>query len=109
MAAVTDSDDFFEQLDEAGQSPTTALTRSGGQSSKQKRTSSHHGHWDHQYRFVSWWVRSGMSLTSDDFEEFVSSDPDDDETIPLGQALSELGLDVEVDSVEAVRDVRERL
>ena len=50
-----------------------------------------------------------MSLTSDDFEEFVSSDPDDDETVPLGQALSELGLDVEVDSVEAVRDVRERL
>jgi hypothetical protein len=47
-----------------------------------------------------------MSLTSDDFEEFVSSDPDDDETVPLGQALSELGLDVEVDSVEAVRDVR---
>lgn len=50
-----------------------------------------------------------MSLTSDDFEEFVSSDPDDDETVPLGQALSELGLDVEIDSVEAVRDVRERL
>jgi hypothetical protein len=44
-----------------------------------------------------------MSLTSDDFEEFVSSDPDDDETVPLGE-----GLDVEVDSVEAVRDVRER-
>jgi len=50
-----------------------------------------------------------MSLTSDDFEEFVSSDPDDDETVPLGRALSELGLDVEVDSVEAVRDVREQL
>jgi hypothetical protein len=49
-----------------------------------------------------------MSLTSDDFEEFVSSDPDDDETVPLGQALSELGLDVD-DSVEAVRDVRERV
>ena len=32
-----------------------------------------------------------MSLTSDDFEEFVSPDPDDDETVPLGQALAELG------------------
>ncbi|MBP1901468.1 hypothetical protein J2744_001138 [Halorubrum trapanicum] len=50
-----------------------------------------------------------MSLTSDDFEEFVSSDPADDETVPLGQALSELGLDVGGDTVEAVRDVRERL
>ena len=50
-----------------------------------------------------------MSLTSDDFEEFVSSGPDDDETVPLGQALSELGLDIKVDSVEAVRDIRERL
>lgn len=50
-----------------------------------------------------------MVFTSDNFKEFVSSDPDDDETVPLGQALSELGLDAEVDSVEAVRDVRERL
>ena len=50
-----------------------------------------------------------MSFTSDDLEEFVSSDPDDDETVPLGQSLSALGLDVEVDSVEAVRDLRERV
>jgi len=50
-----------------------------------------------------------MSLTSDDFDDFVSSDPDDDEDVPLGRSLSELGLDVEIDSVEAVRDVRERL
>ena len=49
-----------------------------------------------------------MSLTSDDFEEFVSSDLDDDETVPFGQALSELGFGVEVDSVEAIRDVRGR-
>jgi hypothetical protein len=50
-----------------------------------------------------------MSLTTDDFREFMSSDPDDDESVPLGDALDELAVDVEVDSVEAVRDVRERL
>ena len=48
-----------------------------------------------------------MSLSSDEFEEFVSLDLDDDETVPLGQALSEPGLDVEMDAVEAVRDIRE--
>jgi hypothetical protein len=50
-----------------------------------------------------------MSLTTDDFREFMTSDPDDDESVPLGDALAELAVDVEVDSVEAVRDVRERL
>lgn len=50
-----------------------------------------------------------MSLTTDDFEEFMVSDPEDDETVPLGDALSELAVDVEVDAVEAVRDVRERI
>lgn len=50
-----------------------------------------------------------MSLTTDDFEEFLASDPEDDDTVPLGDALAELAVDVEVDSVEAVRDVRERL
>jgi len=50
-----------------------------------------------------------MSLTTDDFEAFMASDPEDDETVPLGDALSELAIDIEVDSVEAVRDVRERL
>lgn len=50
-----------------------------------------------------------MSLTADDFREFMTPDPDDDETVPLGDALAELAVDVEVDSVEAVRDVRERL
>jgi len=50
-----------------------------------------------------------MSLTTDDFREFLDSDPEDDETVPLGDALVELSVDVEVDSVEAVRDVRERL
>ncbi|WP_372910698.1 hypothetical protein [Salinigranum sp.] len=50
-----------------------------------------------------------MSLTTDDFRDFLDSDPDDDESVPLGDALAEVASDVEVDSVEAVRDVRERL
>ena len=50
-----------------------------------------------------------MSLTTDDFKEFAESDPENDETVPLGDALSELAVDVEVDAVDAVRDVRERI
>lgn len=50
-----------------------------------------------------------MSLTTDDFAEFMASDPEDDEEVPLGDALNELAVDVEVDAVEEVRDVRERL
>jgi len=50
-----------------------------------------------------------MSLTTNDFREFIGSDPDDDESLPLGDALEALAVDVEADSVEAVRDVRERL
>jgi hypothetical protein len=50
-----------------------------------------------------------MSLTTDDFAEFLAEDPEDDTDVPLGTALSELAVDVEIDSVEAVRDVRERL
>ncbi|MGB9965321.1 hypothetical protein [Halobacterium sp. CBA1126] len=50
-----------------------------------------------------------MSLTTDDFREFMGSDPEDDESVPLGDALEELAVDIDVDSVEAVRDVRERL
>ncbi|SEN43951.1 hypothetical protein SAMN05216388_1003114 [Halorientalis persicus] len=50
-----------------------------------------------------------MGLTTDDFEDFIATDPADDETVPLGDALEELAVDIEVDSVEAVRDVRERL
>ena len=48
-----------------------------------------------------------MSLTTDDFSEFFEPDPTDDETVPLGDALAELAVDVESDSVGAVRDVRE--
>jgi hypothetical protein len=50
-----------------------------------------------------------MSLTTDDFREFLDMDPDYDESIALGDALEELAIDVEVDSVEAVRDLHERL
>ncbi|AGB14859.1 hypothetical protein Halru_0213 [Halovivax ruber XH-70] len=50
-----------------------------------------------------------MSLTTEDFAEFVGGDPEDDPDRPLGDALAELAVDIEVDSVEAVRDVRERL
>ena len=50
-----------------------------------------------------------MSLTTDDFEEFMREDPEDESDVPLGDALGELAVDVEVDAVEAVRDVRERL
>jgi hypothetical protein len=50
-----------------------------------------------------------MSLTTDDFAEFATADPDDDTDMPLGDALAEVAVDVEVDSVAAVRDARERL
>ena len=50
-----------------------------------------------------------MSLTTDDFAEFMAGDPEDDEEVPLGDALSELAVDVDVNAVEEVRDVRERL
>lgn len=50
-----------------------------------------------------------ISLTTDDFREFLVPDPEDDETVPLGDALEELSVDIEVDSVGVVRDVRERL
>ena len=50
-----------------------------------------------------------MSLTTDDFEDLMRADAADDESVPLGDALSELAVDVDVDAVEAVRDVRERL
>ncbi|WP_247730262.1 hypothetical protein [Halovivax limisalsi] len=50
-----------------------------------------------------------MSLTTEDFAEFMVEDPADDPDTPLGDALAELAVDVELDSVDAVRDVRERL
>lgn len=50
-----------------------------------------------------------MGFTTDDFDELLAPDPGDDETVPLGDALAELAVDVETDSVETVRDARERL
>lgn len=50
-----------------------------------------------------------MSLTADDFAAYMDDDPTDDEERPLGDALAELAVDVETDSVDAVRDVRERI
>lgn len=46
-----------------------------------------------------------MSLTADDFEQFMRDDDDDE---PLGDALEALALDVETDAVADVRDLRER-
>ena len=48
-----------------------------------------------------------MSLSADDFAEFVRDDDGDDR--PLGDALSEIAVDVDMDSVEAVRNLRERI
>ena len=50
-----------------------------------------------------------MSLTADDFRKFVETDPEDDEREPLGDALSAVAVDVEVDAVQDVRDVREQI
>ena len=51
---------------------------------------------------------SFASLTTADVEEFVASDPEDDEDLPLGDALAAVAVDAEVDSAESVRDVRKR-
>lgn len=48
-----------------------------------------------------------MSLTADYFAEFLR-DGDEDEDLPLGDVLDELAVDIEVDSVEEVRELRER-
>lgn len=48
-----------------------------------------------------------MSLTADDFTEYLrSSDEVDDR--PLGEGLADLSIDVDIDSVETVREARER-
>ena len=49
-----------------------------------------------------------MSLPVDDFDAYRFEDPDDDEETPLGDALAECALGVETDTVDAVRNVRER-
>ncbi|WP_254523775.1 hypothetical protein [Natrinema caseinilyticum] len=50
-----------------------------------------------------------MSLTTDDFTEFMADDPEDDAEVPLGDALADLAVDVDTDAVDAVRDVREHI
>lgn len=45
-----------------------------------------------------------MSLTADDFEKYLREDNDGE---PLGDALTDLAVDVETDAVEAVRQIRE--
>ena len=54
-------------------------------------------------------VGTDMSFTTDDFREFMGSDPADDETVPLGDALAEVAVGIDVDAVAEVRDDRERL
>lgn len=43
-----------------------------------------------------------MSLTTEDLTEFMGTDPEDDEETPLGDALAELSVDVDVDAVRSV-------
>lgn len=50
--------------------------------------------------------KADMSLIADDFAEFVPDGDDDDR--PLGDALASLAIDIDLDSVEVVRDLRER-
>lgn len=47
-----------------------------------------------------------MSFTTDDLDG-LTSDPDADTDMPLGDALSELAVDADVDPVAAVRELRE--
>lgn len=46
-----------------------------------------------------------MSLTAEDFATLAGTDEDTDE--PLGDALAELAVDLDIDSVAAVRELRE--
>ena len=44
-----------------------------------------------------------MSLTADDFREFVETDPENDEREPLGDALAAVAVDCETDAVKTIR------
>lgn len=48
-----------------------------------------------------------MNLTAEDVTEFAPPDLTDDEENSLDDALAELAVDVELDAVESVREVRE--
>lgn len=47
-----------------------------------------------------------MSLTADDFAEYLRSGDDNDDR-PLGEALADLSIDVDMDSVEVVHETRD--
>lgn len=47
-----------------------------------------------------------MSLTADDFARFLRR-PDADLPVPLGEALSELAVDADLEPAATVRDLRE--
>ena len=51
-------------------------------------------------------LREEVEAARDEFNEDFETRRDD-ETVPLGDALSELAVDADVDAVDAVRDVRE--
>ncbi|WP_168927116.1 hypothetical protein [Natronorubrum aibiense] len=50
-----------------------------------------------------------MTLTTDDFDDFMADDPEDNEEVSLGDALQELAIDIEVDAVKEVPNARESL
>ena len=55
-------------------------------------------------------VRLCMGVYADDVREFTSSETtDDDDREPLGERLRGLAAELDVDSVDEVRDLRERL
>jgi predicted CopG family antitoxin len=51
-------------------------------------------------------LREETEAARNEFDEDFETNLDD-ETVPLGDALSELAVDADVDAVDAVRDVRE--
>lgn len=59
----------------------------------------------HLHVFVESGSISDMSITPDDLEKYLR---EDDDGVPLGDALRELFIDVETDAVADVRDLRER-
>jgi hypothetical protein len=61
------------------------------------------------FNVVNLATRATASRTTDEFEALPVTDPEDDETVTLGDALADLAVGVEADTVAAVRDSRERL
>lgn len=59
----------------------------------------------HPHAFVESGSTAGMSITPNDLEKYLR---EDDDGVPLGDALRALFVDVETDAVADVRDLRER-